>query len=145
MVASRQVEIHFYRVVGRQRGRGFGAVAQIIGRTELPFCRKHILPAAKRVGANLLQFGVPEIAEVVGGRKMSRQLHRVWEDRLLQNNWVLVAGNGVRAESFQQNLQNKSVGRGEIFLQTFSLIMSSNFRYHFFLWQFLEILEGKSQ
>ena len=29
-----------------------------------------------------------------------------------------VAGNGVRAESFQQNQQNKSVGRGETFLQT---------------------------
>ena len=30
-----------------------------------------------------------------------------------------VAGKTVRAESFQQNLQNKSVGREETFLQTF--------------------------
>ena len=29
------------------------------------------------------------------------------------------AGNGVQAESFQQNLQNKSVGRGEPLLETF--------------------------
>ena len=29
------------------------------------------------------------------------------------------AGNAARAESFQKNLQNRSVGRKEIFLQTF--------------------------
>ena len=69
MVASRQVEIPYYRAVGRQRGRGFGALAQVIGRTAIPFLRKYVVPAAKRVGANLLEFAVPEIAEVVSGRK----------------------------------------------------------------------------
>ena len=69
MVASRQVEIPFYRAVGRQRGRGFGALAQVIGRTAIPFLRKYVVPAAKRVGADLLEFAVPEIAEVVSGRK----------------------------------------------------------------------------
>ena len=69
MVASRQVEIPFYRGVGPQRGRGFGALAQVIGRTAITFLRKYIVPAAKRVGADLLEFAVPEIAEVVFGRK----------------------------------------------------------------------------
>ena len=69
MVASRQVEIPYYRDVGRQRGRGFGALAQVIGRTAIPFLRKYIVPAAKRVGADLLEFALPEIAEVVSGRK----------------------------------------------------------------------------
>ena len=69
MVASRQVEIPCYRGVGRQRGRGFGALAQVIGRTAIPFLRKYIVPAAKCVGADLLEFAVPEIAEVVSGRK----------------------------------------------------------------------------
>ena len=69
MVASRQVEIPYYRGVGRQRGRGFGALAQVNGRTAIPFLRKYIIPAAKRVGADLLEFAVPEIAEVVIGRK----------------------------------------------------------------------------
>ena len=62
MVASRQVEIPYYRGVGRQRGRGFGALAQVIGRTSIPFLRKYIVPAAKRIGADLLDFAVPEIA-----------------------------------------------------------------------------------
>ena len=69
MVASRQVEIPYYRAVGRQRGRGFGALAQVIGRTAFPFLRKYVVPAAKRVGADLLEFSVLEIAEVVSGRK----------------------------------------------------------------------------
>ena len=69
MVASTEVEIPFYKGVGRQRGRGFGALAQVIGRTATPFLRKYIVPAAKRVGADLLEFAVPEIAEVVSGRK----------------------------------------------------------------------------
>ena len=69
MVASGRVEIPNYKAVGRQRGRGFGALAQVIGRTAIPFLRKYIVPAAKRVGADLLEFAVPEIAEVVSGRK----------------------------------------------------------------------------
>ena len=59
MVASRQVESPFYRGVGRQRGWGFGALAQFIGRTSIPFLRKYIVPAAKCVGADLLEFAVP--------------------------------------------------------------------------------------
>ena len=68
MVASRQVEIPYYRAVGRQRGRGFGALAQVIGRTEIPFLRKYVVPAAKRVGADLLEFAVSEVVEVFSGR-----------------------------------------------------------------------------
>ena len=37
----------------RQRGRSFGALAQVVGRTAIPFLGKYIVPAAKRVGADL--------------------------------------------------------------------------------------------
>ena len=69
MVASRQVEIPYHRGVGRQKGRGFGALAQIIGRTALPFLRKYVLPAAKCIGDDMLEFAAPEIGEVISGRK----------------------------------------------------------------------------
>ena len=69
MVASRQVEIPYYRAVGRQRGRGFGALAQDIGSTAIPFLRKYVVPAAKRIDADILAFAVPEVAEVVSGGK----------------------------------------------------------------------------
>ena len=69
MVASREVEIPFYRGVGRQRGRWFGALAQIIGRSAIPFLRKYVVSPAKRIVADMLEFAVPQIAEVVSGRK----------------------------------------------------------------------------
>ena len=69
MFTSRQVEIPLYRGTGRERGRRFEALAHIIGRTVIPFLRKYIVPAAKRIGADLLEFAVPEIAEVVSGTK----------------------------------------------------------------------------
>ena len=69
MVASGEVEVPFYRGAGRQRGRGFGALAQVIGRTAIPFLRKYIVPAAKGLGAHLLEFAVSKIEEVVSGRK----------------------------------------------------------------------------
>ena len=69
MVASRQLEYPFYRGFGRQRARGFGALAKFIGRTAFPILRKYIVPAAKHVGAELLQFDLPGNAEVVFGSK----------------------------------------------------------------------------
>ena len=82
MVASRQVEIPYYRGVGRQRGRGFGALAQVIERTAIPILRKFIVLAAKPVGADLLEFAAPEIREVISGRKSSSRLQKVWERKL---------------------------------------------------------------
>ena len=72
MVASREVEIPYYRFIGRQSGRGFSALAQFFGRTAIPFLREKIVPAVKCVGADLLELAVPEIVEVVSGRKNIR-------------------------------------------------------------------------
>ena len=69
MVLSNNLELPYYKDIGRQRGRGFGASAQVIGKSSIPFLRKHIVPAAKRVGADLLEFAVPEVADVVSGKK----------------------------------------------------------------------------
>ena len=69
MVASDTLELPYYRGIGRQRGRGFGALAQVIGRTAILSLRKNIVPAAKRMGADLLDFEVPEVADVVSGKK----------------------------------------------------------------------------
>ena len=69
MVASSTLELHYYKGIGRQRGLGFGALAQVIGRTAILFLRKYIVPAAERVGADLLEFAVPEVADVVTRKK----------------------------------------------------------------------------
>ena len=97
MVASRQVEIPFYRGVGQQRGRGFGTLAQVIGRTANPFLRKYIVPAAKCVGGDLLEFAVPENAEVVGGRKNFKTAARSVGKQTLRKQ--LGSGSGKRTAS----------------------------------------------
>ena len=124
MVASRQVEIPYYRAVGRQKGRGFGALAQVIGRTAIPFLRKYVVSAAKRLGADFLEFAVPEIAEVVSGRINFKTAAKSVGKKTLKKQ--LREGEGSRrwrgknrGESFQQNLLNNPVGREENFLQTF--------------------------
>ena len=68
MVSSNTLELPYYKGIGRRRGRGFGALAQVIGRTAFPFLRNYIVPAAKRVGADLLEVAMPEVADAVSGK-----------------------------------------------------------------------------
>ena len=118
MIESRQVEFPYYRAFERQRGRGFGALAQVTGRTAIPFLRKYIVPAAKRIGADMLDFAASEIGKVFSGRKSFKTAVKSVGKKLWKNNWV--KGTAVnRGESFQQNLLNNPVGREEIFSQTF--------------------------
>ena len=157
MVASRQLEIPYYRRVGKQRVGGFGALAQVNGRTAIPFLRKYIVPAAKRIGSDMLKFAAPEIGEVISGRKsfksaaksvgkqtLKKQLgegsrrrkgaagrREPSVERILRTRGREVVNRG---ESFQQKLLNNPVGHEETFLKHFSLIMSNNnFRYQPFV------------
>ena len=98
IVASRQVEIPYSRAVERQRGRGFGALAQVVRRTTLPFLRNYIVPAAKRVGAALLEFAVPEIAEVVSGTRNFKTAAKSVGKQTLKKSWVKGARKRLAAE-----------------------------------------------
>ena len=93
MVDSWQVEIRYHSSIGWQRGRGFDAFAPSFGRTKIPFSRNYVVPAAKSMIADLLDFAVPEIADVFGDSKKRRR-QRAWEDKLWENSWVIVAENG---------------------------------------------------
>ena len=152
MVASREVEIPYYRGVDRQRGRGFGALAQVIGRSAIPFLRKYIVPAAKRVGADLLEFAVPETAEVVSGKKNIKTAAKSVGRQTLRKQlgersrrWR----GGSRKRSASRVIPTKSAkqtnrSRRDIFTN----ISHYSCRVFFgtnLLWQFLERLEGKSQ
>ena len=69
-VAAREVEIPYYKGMGKQRGRGFGAFAHVIGRTPFLFLKKHVVPAARRISADMLGFAVSEIVDVVSGKQI---------------------------------------------------------------------------
>ena len=132
VVASRQVETPFYRDFGRQRGRDSVHLHKILGIPQL-FLYVSISSSCKKRGCSLVGICCAEFADIVGGGKNFDTAAKSVEDKLWENNWVVVAGKVVQADPFQQNLQNKPVGREKKFYKQFSLIMSSNFRYQPFV------------
>ena len=68
MVITTSADLPYFRGHSRQRGR-FGALAQTLGRTAIPFISKYVVPAAKRKGADLLGYAAPEIGDVLTGKK----------------------------------------------------------------------------
>ena len=104
-------------------------------RSAIPILRKVNVPAAKRLGTDLLELAVPENAEVVSvGRNFKKATKNVGRQTLRKQ-----LGSGGRkklqAESLQQNRfskTNQSVAKRQ-FYKHFSLIMSRNFRYQPFV------------
>ena len=118
-IVSKQVENQFYRNSGRQRGQGFTAFVQGIGRTTTQFCVKisfQLQNASVLTCWNLLR---QELQRLLMVERCPKQLQRVWEDRFWKNSWVVSAGKRTQAEPFQQNLQNKPVDIEETFVQKF--------------------------
>ena len=81
MVASRQVEIPFYRAFFRQQQLRSNVLAQVFGRRAILFVRKCFVPAAKRVGADLLGLALPYIADDVSGGKVFKTAAKSVEDK----------------------------------------------------------------
>ena len=112
MVASNFFELPYYKSIGRQSGRGFGALAQVFGRTAIRFLRKYIVPAAKRVGADLLEFAVPEVVDVVGGRKNFKTAAKSVGGQTLRKQ---LGGGKQKRSILVKNLKRSSRSRKDIF------------------------------
>ena len=67
MIASRQLEIPLYKIIGQACGRGLDAFAQFNGRKAIRFQPKFVFSASKRVVAALLAFTMLKRAEIVSG------------------------------------------------------------------------------
>ena len=99
--------------------------------------RKYIVPAAKaakRVGADLLEFAAPESAEVVIGRKNVKTAAKSVLRRISRKQF----GGGSRKKTASRTIPTKSAAQisqsaKRHFYKHFSLIMSSNFRYQLFV------------
>ena len=142
MVAPRQVEIPFYRGIGRQRGRRFGALAQVIERTGIPFLRENIVPAAKQLCAYLLEFAAPEYAEVVSGRTKFKISAKSVQKQPSRKQ----LGNGNRKSTASRVIPKKSAKQTSRSGGDISTKISISSCGEFFgtnlLWQFLQVLEG---
>ena len=113
MVASTRIELLCYKGFGCQRGRCFGAFAQVIGRTAIPFLRNYIVPAAKRVGAYLLEFAWQEVADVVSGKKIFKTAAKSVGRQTLRKQ----LGGGRQKRSIpMKKLKRSSRSRRDIFI-----------------------------
>ena len=113
MVASNTLELPYYKGIGRQRWRGFGALAQVIGRTAIPFLKKYIVPAAKLVGADSLELAVPEVADVVSGKQNFKTAAKSVGRQTLRKQ----LGGGRQKRSIPvKNLKRSSRSRRDIFI-----------------------------
>ena len=115
MVASKHVKITFYGGIGRQRGRGFGALEHVFSRTVIPFLRQYNIPATKRLSAELLDFAVPETEEVASGRENVKTAAKsvgrhILKKQLGSGRWTRTASRVNPAKSAK-----KPVSRGETF------------------------------
>ena len=113
MVASNTLELPYCKGIGRQKGRGFGAFAQVIGRTAIPFPRKCVVRAAKSVGADLLEFGVPEVAKIFSEKKNIKSAAKSGGKQTLRKQ---LGGIGKQKRSFPSiSLKQNSRPRRDIF------------------------------
>ena len=84
VVAARQAEFLFYRCIGRH-GRGFGALAEVIGISANPIPHKEVIAAEKLVHGDLLKAAELESPEVVWGRKFFRLVQGLWKKELTED------------------------------------------------------------
>ena len=93
MVVSKQVKIPFYSGIGRQRGKGFIQLEHAFGRRVLSFFlfmsyqwqNMWVLACWSLLSQNLLKLLAIE--------NISTQLQRMWEGKLCENSWAVVAGS----------------------------------------------------
>ena len=133
MVASRQVEIPFFRRIGWQRGRGFGALAQVNGRTAIHFLRKIIVPDVNGAGVDLLEIAMPEVADIVSDRKNFKTA----ADNMGRQTLRRQLGSGSRKKTTSRIIPTKSVrqssrSRTDNFTN-FWIILLANVRYQHFV------------
>ena len=87
IVAQSSANFPIFRGHARQGGRGFGVLAQTLVRTAIPFNKKYIVPAAKRIGADLFEVAAPEMGEVVSGRKKFKTFAKMFDQTQFGNSW----------------------------------------------------------
>ena len=150
MVASRQVESPDYRAVLSQKGWRFVALAQsIFGRSAVPFLRKYV-PAAKRKVTDMLELAALEIWEVISGRKSIKTVAQTLGKQTLRKQLGEGSLRRKRGSKQRRIIPTKSTklssrSRRDIFTNISRWSCQTTIFGTKFLWQCLEISEWKSE
>ena len=98
-----QAKLPYYVSYSRQRGSAIGALVAGIGRYAIPFARRVVLPAAKRICRDLMIEAIPELAEVATRRKTPKQAARAALRKTAKRHF----GGGVRKGRVSKRKINK--------------------------------------
>ena len=126
-----------------QRGRVFEALAQVFGRTAFPFLRKYVVPAAKRIGAGMLEFAAPEIGEVISCWKSFKTAAKSVGKQTLKKQ--LGSGSKQRRIIPTKSAKQSSRSRRDNFTNLSPWSCQTTYLGTKLLWQCMEILEEESQ
>ena len=99
MVAQSSANFTIFRGNARQPGTNFGTQAQTLERTVTPFIKKYIVLAAKRIGADSYEIAAQELGELVSGRKNSKTLQKMLEQKQFENSWEVEKKSKRRAST----------------------------------------------
>ena len=103
--------------------------------------RKYVVPAAKRIGADMLEFAALEIEEVISGRTSFNTAAKSVGEQTLKTQ--LGSCNKQKGIMPTKSIKQSSLSRRDI-LKNFSRWSCQTIFGNNILWQCPEILEGKS-
>ena len=115
MVAQNSSDYPIFRGHARQRGRGFGALAQTLGRTAIPFIKKYIVPAAKKLGQFCLKSLLQRLGKLLVDVNNSKHLQKMWVQKQFGNNWE-VEKRDLSVDPFLEKVDRKTVALAKTFL-----------------------------
>ena len=88
---AKQASLPHFSGLYRKRGSGFGALVAGIGRVAIPFARRVTLPAAKKLGRELLMSAAPELIDVaLKKRNLLSKQGKTLAQKPQENNSVVV-------------------------------------------------------
>ena len=91
----------YFKGVPRQRGRGFGALARTVARTTFSILKKYVLPAAKKIGQDVIKSAILEIGCVLLGQTSIKKAVKKTAKSTIQKQ----VGGGMKKR--KNNRQNK--------------------------------------
>ena len=79
---------------------------------------KNVVSVETRIGGDLFGTAAPDIGEVVSGRKKSKHLQKMCEQKFFGNNWEVEKNPSVEPDPFLKKIDRKPVALLKTFLTT---------------------------
>ena len=87
MFAQSSANFLIFRGHARQRGRGFGSLAQTLGRTAFPFIKNYMSQRQKESEQIYLKLPLQRLEKLSVDEKNSKRWQKMLEQKQFENSW----------------------------------------------------------